>query len=43
MARDLVRKVKALIEINPVRDIQGSKKSFCNIGDKRKSRENVGF
>lgn len=43
MARDLVRKGKVLIEINPVRDIQVSKKSFCNVGDKRKTRQNAGF
>lgn len=43
MARDLVRKVKVLIEINPVRAIQDSKKSFCNVGDKRKTRDNASF
>ncbi|GAB0185045.1 mitochondrial enolase superfamily member 1 [Grus japonensis] len=41
-ARDQVRKVKALIEINLSRDVKGSKKSFYRyVSDKRKSRENV--
>ena len=42
-ARDQVRKAKALIELNLARDIKGNKKSFYKyVGDKRKTRENVG-
>ncbi|KAK4832976.1 hypothetical protein QYF61_026802 [Mycteria americana] len=38
-----VRKAKALIELNLARDVKGNKKSFYRyIGDKRKTRENVG-
>lgn len=34
---------KALIEINLVRDVKGNKESFYwYVGDKRKTRENVG-
>ena len=43
VAREQVRKAKALIELNLARDIKGNKKSFYRyIGDKRKTRENVG-
>ena len=42
-AKDQVRKAKALIELNLARDIKGNKKSFYRyVGDKRKTRENVG-
>ncbi|KFW07334.1 hypothetical protein N327_01759, partial [Fulmarus glacialis] len=42
-ARDQVREAKALIELNQARDIKGNKKSFYRyVGDKRKTRENVG-
>ena len=42
-ARDQVRKAKALTELNLARDIKGNKKSFYRyVGDKRKTRENVG-
>ena len=42
-ARDQVRKAKALIELNLARDVKGNKKSFYRyVGDKRKTRENVG-
>ena len=47
-AGDQVRKAKALIELNLARDIKGNKKSsyrqsfYRYIGDKRKTRENVG-
>ena len=42
-ARDQVRKAKALIQLNLARDVKGNRKSFCRyIGDKRKTRENVG-
>ncbi|KAM9590815.1 uncharacterized protein ACIBXB_005869 [Morphnus guianensis] len=42
-ARDQVRKAKALIELNLSRDVKGNKKSFYRyVGDKRKTRENVG-
>ncbi|KAK4817866.1 hypothetical protein QYF61_001676 [Mycteria americana] len=42
-ARDQVRKAKALIELNLARGVKGNKKSFYRyIGDKRKTRENVG-
>ncbi|KAK4819916.1 hypothetical protein QYF61_014651 [Mycteria americana] len=42
-ARDQVRKANALIVLNVARDIKGNKKSFYRyIGDKRKTRENVG-
>ena len=38
-----MRKAKALIELNMARDIKGNKKSFYRyVGDKRKTRENVG-
>ncbi|KFV00270.1 hypothetical protein N340_10900, partial [Tauraco erythrolophus] len=41
--RDQVRKAKALIELNLVRDIKGNKKSFYRyVSDKKRSRENVG-
>ena len=34
---------KALIELNLVRDVKGNKKSFYrHVGDKRKTKENVG-
>ncbi|KAM9593774.1 uncharacterized protein ACIBXB_004867 [Morphnus guianensis] len=43
VARDKVRKAKALIELNLARDVKGNKKSFYRYtGDKRKIRENVG-
>ena len=42
-ARDQVRKAKAPIELNMARDVEGNKKSFYRyVGDKRKTRENVG-
>ncbi|KFV98219.1 hypothetical protein N327_09172, partial [Fulmarus glacialis] len=42
-ARDQIRKAKALIELNLARDVKGNKKSFYRyVGDKRKTRENVG-
>ena len=42
-AREQVRKAKALIELTLARDIKGNKKSFYRyVGDKRKTRENVG-
>ena len=42
-ARDQVKKAKALIELNLARDVKGNKKSFYRyVGDKRKTRENVG-
>ncbi|KFW60998.1 hypothetical protein AS28_04482, partial [Pygoscelis adeliae] len=42
-ARDQVKKAKALIELALARDIKGNKKSFYRyVGDKRKTRENVG-
>ncbi|KAM9662778.1 uncharacterized protein ACIBXB_015380 [Morphnus guianensis] len=42
-ARDQVRKAKALIELSLARDVKGSKKSFYRyVGDKRKTRENMG-
>ncbi|KAK4818694.1 hypothetical protein QYF61_017915 [Mycteria americana] len=42
-ARDQVRKAKALLELNLARDLKGNKKSFYRyVGDKRKTRENVG-
>ena len=42
-ARDQVRNAKALIELNLARDVKGNKKSFYSyVGDKRKTRENVG-
>ncbi|KFV02207.1 hypothetical protein N340_13570, partial [Tauraco erythrolophus] len=41
--RDQVRKPKALIELNLVRDIKGNKKNFYRyVSDKKRSRENVG-
>ena len=43
VARDQVRKVKDLIELNLSRDVKGNKKSFYRyVSDKRKTRENVG-
>ncbi|KAK4823706.1 hypothetical protein QYF61_005772 [Mycteria americana] len=40
---DQIRKAKALIELNLARDVKGNKKSFYRyVGDKRKTRENVG-
>ncbi|MCQ4179430.1 hypothetical protein FK518_28165, partial [Klebsiella pneumoniae] len=43
VARDRVRKAKALTELNLARDIKSNKKSFYRyVGDKRKSKENVG-
>ncbi|GAB0180871.1 hypothetical protein GRJ2_000552400 [Grus japonensis] len=42
-ARDQVRKIKALIELNLARDIKGNKKSFYRyVSDKRRTRKNVG-
>ncbi|KAK4807184.1 hypothetical protein QYF61_024304 [Mycteria americana] len=42
-ARDQVRKAKAQMELNLARDVKGNKKSFYRyVGDKRKTRENVG-
>ena len=42
-ARNQVRKAKAMIELNLARDIKDNKKRFYRyIGDKRKTRENVG-
>ncbi|GAB0210106.1 mitochondrial enolase superfamily member 1 [Grus japonensis] len=42
-ARDQVRKVKALIELNLARDTKGNKKSFYRyVSDKRRTMENVG-
>ncbi|GAB0180188.1 mitochondrial enolase superfamily member 1 [Grus japonensis] len=42
-ARDQVRKVKTLIELNLLKDVKGNKKSFYRyISDKKKTRENVG-
>ena len=42
VARDQVRKAKALIELNLARDVKGDKKSFHRyVSDKRKTRENV--
>ncbi|KFZ45725.1 hypothetical protein N321_12356, partial [Antrostomus carolinensis] len=42
-ARDQVRKAKALTELNLARDVKGNKKSFYRyVGEKRKTRENVG-
>ncbi|GAB0204964.1 hypothetical protein GRJ2_002962000 [Grus japonensis] len=41
-ARDQVRKVKALIELNLARDVKDNKKSFYRyVSDKRRTRENV--
>ena len=38
-----VRKAKALLEYNLVRDMKGNKKTLCrHISSKRKGRENVG-
>ncbi|KFZ52058.1 hypothetical protein N321_07570, partial [Antrostomus carolinensis] len=43
IARDQVRKAKALTELNLARDVKGNKKSFYRyVGEKRKTRENVG-
>ena len=43
VARDRVRKAKALTELNLARDIRSNKKSFYRyVGDRRKSKENVG-
>ncbi|MCQ4021238.1 hypothetical protein FK520_26920, partial [Klebsiella pneumoniae] len=43
VARDKVRKAKALAELNLARDIKCNRKSFYRyVGDKRKSRVNVG-
>ena len=42
-ARDQVRKAEALAELHLTRDVKGNKKSFYRyLGDKRKTRENVG-
>ncbi|KAK4825785.1 hypothetical protein QYF61_002348 [Mycteria americana] len=42
-SRDAVRKAKAQMELNLARDVKAYKKGFCKyIGDKRKTRENVG-
>ncbi|KAK4810509.1 hypothetical protein QYF61_004289 [Mycteria americana] len=42
--RDGVRKAKAHLELNLVRDVKGDKKGFCGfIISKRKTRENVGL
>ncbi|GAB0203630.1 mitochondrial enolase superfamily member 1 [Grus japonensis] len=42
-ARDQVRKVKALIELNLARDVKDNKKSFYRyVSNKRRMRENVG-
>ncbi|KFO15066.1 hypothetical protein N312_07407, partial [Balearica regulorum gibbericeps] len=42
VARDQVRKAKALLELNLVRDIKGNKNFHRYISDKRRTRENVG-
>ena len=42
-ARDQVRKAKTLIESNLASNLKGNTKSFCRyVGDKRKTRDNVG-
>jgi len=39
----VVRKAKAVIELNLARDIKGSKKNFCSyVSDKIKTGENIG-
>jgi len=41
VARDQVRKAKALTELNVARDIKGNKKTFYRyVSDKRKAMEN---
>jgi len=42
VARDQVRKARALMELNLAKDVKGNKKSFYRyVSDKRKTRENV--
>lgn len=44
MCRDVVRKVKAHLELNLVSNVKGNKKSFSRcISMKRKTRENMGL
>ncbi|PKU42647.1 rna-directed dna polymerase from mobile element jockey-like [Limosa lapponica baueri] len=43
VCRDATRKAKALLELNPVRDVKDNKKGFFKyISSKRKTRKNVG-
>jgi len=43
VAREQVRKAKALTELNLARDVKGNKKAFYRyVSDRRKARENVG-
>lgn len=38
-----VKQARAQMELNLVRNVKGNKKCFCkHIGDKRKTKENVG-
>ncbi|KAK4827465.1 hypothetical protein QYF61_018258 [Mycteria americana] len=42
--RDVIRKVKACLELNLVRDVKDNKKCFCKyISDGRMTRESVGL
>lgn len=44
MCRDVVRNVKAHLELNLVSNVKGNKKSFSRcISKKRKTRENMGL
>ena len=42
--RDTTRKGKALLELNPVKEVKGSKRGlFRYVSSKRKTRENMGL
>ena len=43
VAREQVRKAKALTELNLASDVKGNKKAFCRyVSDRRQTRENAG-